>query len=198
MNPASEPKSPEPVPPTTVAPPQATASADQAASEPPLVPPPFSHPPTAAAPKLFLAATGLAVVAWLAWLSVTALNKSRDPVVSRAQAAIAPIAVVAKVKSGKDGKPDPTVNLVKSLSSKFEKSLEGPLLVTNLPTASGFDGDGEYLLLLSPEANAFLPDDSPVFQLAHVRTTATDTDPPVIYKWSADVEKQAERLYRGK
>lgn len=197
MSTVPEPKPPEPVPAPAVAPPSAVPGAGQTASEPPLVPPPFSHPPTAAAPKLFLAVTGLALVAWLAWLSVTALNKTRDPIVSRAQAAIAPIPVVAKVRAGGDGKPDATVVVVKPLTDGGLKELKagGELVVVNLSSAQGFGGEGEYLLLLT---EPFVVNGKLTSQLVLYRTTASDADPPVIYKWSADVEKQAERLYRGK
>lgn len=193
MNPAPDPQPPEATP--AVAPTQTMPPVAPTATAPPVAElPPVTRPPTGAAPKLFLAVTALALVAWLAWLSITAMNKSREPIVSRAQASLAPLAVVATVKVGKDGKPDANVVVVKTPGR--EKPLEGKLLVTNLPSARGFEGDGEYLLLLAPEL--FAMDSEPMYQLVVFRTTSTDTDPPVIYKWSPDVEKQAERLYRDR
>jgi hypothetical protein len=167
---------------------------DQPRPDPPA--PPFTHPPAGLAPRAFLAITALLMLAWFAWLSVAALNKSREPIVSRAQASVAPVPVRAKVATGKDGKPDPTVTVVEAFTPNGPKP-ETKLLVTNLPKAGGFDGEGEYLLLLSAEANPFLPGE-PLYQVVAVRVSAADDDPPPIYKWSADVEKQARRLYRGR
>ena len=159
-------------------------------------PAPVTRPPTGAGPRLLLAVTGTALACWFVWLSVTALNKSHEPVVSRAQAAMAPIAVRATVTE-KDGKPDATVTVAQVLTGGLPKDSK-QLLVTNLPGARGFTGTGEYLLLLAPEPNGFLPDDSPVYQLVAYRTSAADTDPPAIYLWGADVEAQAKRLYPKK
>lgn len=200
MTPAPDVNPTEPVPAPAVAPALAIPAVGPTGNEQPRpdpTPPPVTRPPTGAAPKLFLAVTALALAAWFAWLSVTALNKSRDPIVSRAQASIAPLAVRATVKLGKDGKPDANAVVVKALTSDAPKELgQGKELhVANLPTARGFDGDGEYLLLL---AEPFVMGGDVMSQLVVFRTTAMDADPPVIYRWSPDVEKQAERLYRGK
>ena len=48
--------------------------------------------------KVVLAVAAALFIGWLGWLAVTALTKSREPVVSRAQAAAAGVPVRAKLE----------------------------------------------------------------------------------------------------
>src|SRR5438067_2338177 len=86
---------------------------------------------------------------WMGWLTYTALEKSRAPVVSRAQAAVASHPVWAEVAAGPDGKPAARAKVDAPLTDR------GPAAgteidVANLPDVQGFVGPGKYLLLLTP------------------------------------------------
>jgi hypothetical protein len=50
--------------------------------------------------KVLLVVSAALFVGWIAWLSYTALTKSRAPIVSRAQAAAATVPVRAKLTTG--------------------------------------------------------------------------------------------------
>ena len=170
--------------------------------------------------KVFLAVSAALFLGWLGWLAVTALNKSREPIVSHAQAAAAGVPVRAKLEmaepdreslllrhtlngqvvtplKGQADKPAFVVEVIEQLRPK------GPAAgtkigVTNLPACTGFTGPGEYLLLLNPDADATL-DGRPAYTLVgQQRSPGAEPDgaPPVIYKWGADVGKQVQRLYR--
>ncbi|MDB5308017.1 MAG: hypothetical protein JWO38_2219, partial [Gemmataceae bacterium] len=120
--------------------------------------------------------------------------KSHAPVVSKAQVAGVVAeqgpAVVAVVSVGPDGKPMPTAVVVKTLTAG---TAVGPgVEVVNLPEAIGFDGPGEYLLLLAPlrGSDKFIvvgPQPSPGYDLAAAGR-------PTIYRWSDAVRAQAEKL----
>ena len=189
------------------------APADSAASLPPISPPPapvplppappaappvLTRPPTDARAKLFLALTALALACWFAWLGYAALNKSRAPIVSRAQASVTPVPVRATVTADANGAPKGLVTVVEVLKPVKGVDKGAALVVTNLPTARGFVGEGEYLLLLAPDSLGIVPENELVYELVALRATAADTDPPVIYRWSADVEAQAKKLFATK
>jgi hypothetical protein len=133
--------------------------------------------------RLILAAA--AFVAWMGWLGYAALVKSDDPIVSHAQAAAAPVAVVAEVPAG-DGGPGRTATVVEAWSG--ENPPAGEITVSNLPRAGGFAGPGQYLLYLKPAGEAWElvgPQRSP------------GSDPggaPLIYPWTPGVRAQAENL----
>jgi hypothetical protein len=131
---------------------------------------------------------------WLGLLGYTAYNKSRAPIVSRAQAAATPVAVRAKLTDGGDGRPAPRAEVLAKLTASGPPA--GPILVPNLPNASGFAGTGEYLLLLSPAVSL---DGADTYRLTgQQRSPGADLDgvgPPKIYEWSADVEAQVRRLF---
>ena len=80
--------------------------------------------------KLRLAASAVLLVGWLGWLGYTALTKNRGPVVSRAQAAAATLAVVAEVPAGEG----PRVVEVKDVLAGTLPG--GSLTVTNLGEAA--------------------------------------------------------------
>ncbi len=178
-----------------------------APNEPPVAPapPPANPAPVPQAPearpgpasRAFLVVSAVLFFGWLAWLSLTALTKSREPIVSRVQAAVATVPVVAEVDADDKGAPVASVKVVEALGPKGPAK-DAPLAVGNLPAARGFTGKGKYLLLLAVEPNAFLPDGRPVFQLVGSRGASADPDPPVIYPWTPDVEAQARRMFRAK
>ncbi|QJX01045.1 hypothetical protein [Frigoriglobus tundricola] len=172
--------------------------------------------------KIFLAVTAVLFVGWLSWLGYTALNKSRGPVVSRAQAAAASVAVRAKldlaeadresmlvrpaviggqqvtVLKGQAEKPAYVVTVVEKLHANGPEA-GTKIGVTNLPACHGFSEPGEYLLLLNKDDGATL-DGHPVYTVVgQQRSPGADLDgvgPPVIYPWNADVEKQVQRVTR--
>src|SRR5437764_9069093 len=131
---------------------------EPAASLPPLAPPPTapqspSATPQAAVPegppndpraKAFLAVSAVLLFGWLAWLSSAALTKSREPIVSRAQAAVAKMPVVAKVDADEKGAPVARVTVVEALKPNGPPK-DTPLEVENFNLARGFTGPGEYL-----------------------------------------------------
>ncbi len=189
----------------------------------PVVP---SHPVTAPAPhtaggKVLLAVTAALFVGWLGWLGYTALTKSREPIVSRAQAAGASVPVHAKISAAEPDKESmllrPAANggqLVTVLKGQADKpafvvevveklNANGPeagttIGVTNLPACAGFTGPGEYLLLLTRDGEATI-DGRPAFTLVgQQRSPGADLEgvgPPVIYRWGPDVGKQVQRLF---
>ena len=127
---------------------------------------------------------------WMSWLGYAALSKSRGPVVSRAQAAVATHPVVAEVAGAET--PAGTATVIEPLGP------DGPLAgtdlkVANLPEAAGWGAPGRYLLLLAkdPVSGTFYlvgQQRSPGFDLAGVGA-------PTIYPWSDDVRAQAKRLW---
>ena len=147
--------------------------------------------------RLFLAVSAVLFFGWLAWLSYAALNKSREPIVSRAQAALAPMPVRAKVDADSKSAPAALVTVVEPLRPESPPK-DAKILVSNLPSASGFTGDGEYLLLLAPDRLAILPDGSFKSHIVAPRPSQTNSEPVPIYPWSPDVAAQVKRLYPPK
>lgn len=136
--------------------------------------------------KLRLAVAAALLVGWLGWLGYTALTKNRGPVVSRAQAAAATLAVVAAVPGG-DGP-----HTVEVKNELLGKKPDGPLVVTNLADSAGYTGAGEYLLLLARgRGDAFVV-------VSTVRSPGYDgAGAPTVYPWTPAVEAQAKaRLKR--
>jgi hypothetical protein len=139
--------------------------------------------------RLILAA--IAFFGWLSYLGYAALTKSREPVISRAQAAAARHALVATIQE-EGGKPRPKVKLVESLWG------DGPasgveIEVENLPSATakgGYSGPGDYLLLITdPPFRIVGQQRSPGNDLAH-------TGPPLIYRWSEGLRREFQAFPR--
>ena len=158
---------------------------------------PPSGPPSDPASRAFLAVAAVLFFGWLAWLSYTALTKSREPIVSRSQAALAPPPGGREDRgrrqrcAGKEGGRD-------RIAQKRRPSAQGHAAGDReLPPRGGFAGPGEYLLLLPIEVSD-IRDGMPVFQLLGTRGPGTESDPPTIYRWTPDVAAQAKRLYRAK
>lgn len=142
-------------------------------------------------------------IGWLAWLGWTALAKNRGPVVSQVQAAAAVHAVVAEVKARPDGTPALEAKAVESLKPGSPEP--GTVLyVTNLDVAKGFDGPGEYLLLLTsdpqprqiPIAGNNLPMRSLVGMQRSPGYELSGTGGPLIYRMSDSVRAQFQKLMR--
>ena len=170
--------------------------------------------------KVVLAVAAALFIGWLGWLGYTALTKSREPVVSRAQAAAAGVPVRAKLEMAEPDRESlllrhtPNGRVVTPLKGQADKPAfvvevveklhaNGPAAgtkigVTNLPACAGYTGPGEYLLLLNPDGDATL-DGRPAYTLVgQQRSPGAEPDgaPPMIYKWGDDVGKQVQRLYR--
>lgn len=141
-------------------------------------------------PRLRLAVAAALFLGWLGWLGYAAAVKSRAPIVSRAQAAVAGSFVVAHVRAQAEGKPASRVKVGEVLHGK-ELAPGAEIDVANLPDAHGFDGDGDYLLLLrDPSAGGFSvvgQQRSPGYELA-------GAGKPLIYRWSEDVKGQVMKL----
>ena len=180
--------------------------------------PPFAQARTQGGRKLLLVVSAALLVAWLGWLSYTALTKSRAPTVSHVQAAAAEVAVVAEVTTGeadrssfllrqpgnieelkaRGGKPAFVVTVVERLTG--EGPAEGTQIgVTNLPGATGYDGPGRYLLLLLSQKSDARLDNHPAYELVGPQSSPgagfAEVGPPKIYPWSDDVRKQVAKLY---
>ena len=150
--------------------------------------------------RLILAA--VLFLGWMGWLGYTALTKSHGPMVSHAQAAAATHPVVAKVMVGADNKPTDKATVVEALSGN------GPatgteITVVNLSGATGFEGEGDYLLLLvptpvwrgQPNPAPALPTFEIVGQQRSPGNDLTGVGKPLIYRWNEDVRRQYEKLH---
>lgn len=182
--------------------------------------PPARH--TAGA-RLRLAVAAALFVGWLGWLGYTALTKSQAPVVSRAQAAAATVAVVAELTTGEDGRgvmllrrgpggpevvelkekadrPAVTAKVVEPLTGGPEAGSR--IGVSNLPSCAGYSGPGTYLLLLNADPGAIVenvPAYAVVGQQRSPGADLADVGPPRIYPWTAatadDLRKQVQKLF---
>lgn len=133
--------------------------------------------------KLRLVLAAAAFLGWLGWLGYAALTKSRDPIVSRAQAAAATCAIVAEVTA-----LDKPVQALELLWGETPVG-DGPV---NLADAKGFTGPGKYLLYLAPRIGGW----GVVGQQRSPGNDLSGFGPPLIYPWTDDVRKQAEALKR--
>jgi hypothetical protein len=135
--------------------------------------------------RLRLIIAAAAFLGWIAWLSFAAITKSHAPIVSHVQAAVATAAVVAELH-------DTGPKVVIAEKDKLWGAIPtGEIEVANLPEARGFAGPGKYLLYLYAPRGAWLvvgQQRSPGNELAGVGQ-------PIIYPWSDDVQKQAEKLH---
>jgi hypothetical protein len=141
-------------------------------------------------PRLRLILAAVAFLGWLGYLGYAAATKSRAPIVSHIQAAAAEAAVVAEVTEGAKDKPSPAAVVTEQL---WGDGPTGPVEVVNLPGTRGFVGSGKYLLYLVRVHEGWAvvsPPRSPEDRNKDTPTT------PLIYPWSDDVRKQAEKLRR--
>jgi hypothetical protein len=141
---------------------------------------------------------------WMSYLGYAALTKSRSPIVSHIQVAAAPLAIVAELQSDKDGKPLPKCKVAESLEPG-SPAAGREVTVTDLPAANGFEGPGQYLLLLQ-RTNPFQPDvhagttpEQSAYALVGPQRSPGDVNPtgkPLIYPWNEDVRSQFQVLHR--
>jgi hypothetical protein len=153
------------------------------------------------AAKIRLIATAALFVGWLAWLGYTALAKNRGPVVSHVQAAAAVHVIVGDVKRGADDKPEPEVTVVESLKAG-SPAAGTSIFVVNLADAKGFDGPGQYLLLLGenplPRSIPIDGKELPMHSLVGMQRSPgyelSGTGSPTIYRMSNEVRAQTKKL----
>lgn len=139
-------------------------------------------------PRVRLIVAAALFLGWLTWLSVTALTKSRAPVVSHAQAAVADVAVVADLTAGEGGAPAADATVTESLSAGGPAA--GPIEVAELTKAQGFAGPGKYLLLLSKTGSGYRLTDQQPWPGANLG--------PRVYPWTDatadDLRAQVKKL----
>ena len=136
--------------------------------------------------KLRLAAAALLFVGWLGYLGYAAVSKSRAPIVSRAQAAGAQVAVVATM-GGDDAPKSATVTEPLSANAP---GVGTALDVVNFDNVTGWAGAGEYLLLLEKQGERFRV-------VGQQRSPGYDiggSGKSHIYRWSDDVRAQVKKL----
>jgi hypothetical protein len=144
---------------------------------------------------------------WMAYLGYAALTKSRGPIVSHIQAAAASYAIVAEVDADQEGKTTTRVKVVEALPSTVlsggpEAGTECEVL--NLQDVRGFEGKGQYLLLVVPDTFAIRNPTDPhdirrYYVIGQQRSPGNDlmgVGKPAIYRWNEDVRKQYEKLHR--
>jgi len=151
---------------------------------------------------ILLVVAAAAFIGWLSYLSCTALRKNRGPVVSRVQAAAAAHAVVVELSAGPNGKPAPETKIIETFTSGFPAA-GTEIYVVNLADATGFEGPGEYLLLLGAGAeNQVIPihgKDLPMFSVIGPQRSpgyeVGSDGHPLIYRMSDQVRAQANSLF---
>lgn len=184
-------------------------------------PPPAPDARRSGARKAFLIVATVLLLGWFAWLGYTALTKSHEPIVSHAQAAAATAPVVATLTAGEEGKESRLLrpggiegHSTAVLRERADKpsllvTVKEPLTnsapaagtvigVSNITGCSGYEGPGDYLLLLVPIPGGNL-DNHPAFvvvgQQGSPGPELEGVGPPTIYKWGPDVRAQAKRLF---
>ena len=152
--------------------------------------------------KLRLIVAAALFLGWLSWLGYAAVAKNRGPVVSKVQAAAASQPIAAELTAGSDGKPEPQVKVIESFTEGSPAS-GTELYVANLAEAKGFEGPGEYVLLLNPDVAArVFPVNGKDLRLYSVvglqRSPGYElagTGSPTIYKLTNEVRAQVKKLY---
>jgi len=141
--------------------------------------------------KVRLAIAATLFLAWLGWLGYAALNKSRAPVVSRAQAAATITPIVAEI-TDENGGPGSLVTVVDPVLRVGGPAVGLKVRIVNLPETTGFIGPGAYLLLLAKARGS-----EDYYVVGQQRSPGFDlgAGKPTIYPWSADVHTQAKLLF---
>src|SRR5262245_46247440 len=97
--------------------------------------------------RLFVAVAFL--LAWVGWLGHQAFSYGRFPVVSHAQLLISTLDVVADVAANDEGRPNPKVTVREVCWPADQTAVVGKdVVVANLPSATGFEGPGRYVVPL--------------------------------------------------
>lgn len=154
-------------------------------------------------PRVRMIVATMLFLGWMGWLGFAALNKSRGPVVSRAQAAATSHPVIAEVKDGNDGRPSQFVIVVEALTENGPAT-GSEQFITNLPATTGYQGPGQYLLMLTPDpvvvtARPDGPTLTPYLVVGQQRSPAYEmagVGPPMIYANTRDVHGQATKLFK--
>lgn len=150
--------------------------------------------------KVRLIVAAALFLGWLAWLSYTAVAKNRGPVVSHVQAASAAHVVAAELTGNE--KPTPEAKVAES----FTEAAPGPgteIYVANLADAKGYEGPGQYLLLLTGNTTGrSIPingKDIPIYTMVGLQRSPgyelAGTGHPVIYRMSNEVRAQVKKLF---
>jgi len=127
----------------------------------------------------------VAFLGWITYLGYAAAMKSRDPIVSQAQASAATGAVIAEVT-------DPATRRVVA-EKLWGEGPTGDAEVLNLPDGKGFAGPGKYLLYLEKHHTAW-------YIVGQQRSPGNDlagVGKPLVYPWTEDVRKQAEKFQKA-
>ena len=150
--------------------------------------------------RLRLVVMAVLFVGWLTWLGYAVARKGTVQPVSRAQLAAATYLVVADVRTGADGQPEPKAAVRQVLEAPAgaapadEIEVERlPAAVTPLPVAgeSRTPPAGEYLLpLVKTERGTYRIAGLP----ASPGYPASTPDRPRIYPWTAGVQTQLRTI----
>ena len=147
-----------------------------------------------------LGVAALAFVGWIVWLAYAAWTKERGPILSRSRIAVATHAVVAEVPADEASPSQPSSRVqVRQLLTDSGPPSGSVIEITNMPRARGWQGAGEYLLLLTPSEASSETVFPPRFQLTILpRSPGYDSaDPlPVIYPWTPSIRRQWEQRDR--
>jgi hypothetical protein len=155
---------------------------------------------------MMVVAAAALFIGWLLFLSYAALMKPSGPVnsqvVSRAQAAAASTPLAAELVVGPDGNPAPEVKVIEPYNGAAPAA-GTELYVLNLSEAKGFEGPGQYLLLLNPDLGGRpipvngkdLRTYSVVGSLRSPGYEVPGNARPVIYKLNDTVKAQIRKLY---
>ena len=158
--------------------------------------------------RLILAA--LLFFGWLSWLGYAVSKNGKVPVVSRAQLTAATHLVVAEVKAGGDGLPEPSARVVEviriptpigTVPTTTPVAVDSKIYITNLqeaqtPDATGFPGPGLYFMALTK-------DDHDTFRIAGMprspgyeaqEPTRKNGPGPIVYPWSDAFKAQLRGL----
>jgi len=150
--------------------------------------------------KVRLIVAAALLVGWLAWLGYTAATKNRGPVISPVQAAATAHVIVGEITVGPDDKPALEVKVVESLKTG-SPAAGATIFVTNLSDAKGFDGPGEYLLLLSENPQPRLipvnGQELPMHTLVGMQRSPGYelSGGPTIYRMSNEIRAQVKKLF---
>ena len=150
--------------------------------------------------KVRLIVAAALFVGWLAWLGYTAATKNRGPVVSHVQAAATAHVIVGEITLGPGDKPALEVKVIESLKAG-SPAAGTTIFVANLSDAKGFEGPGEYLLLLSenplPRSIPVNGQELPMHALVGVQRSPGYelSGGPMIYRMSNEVRTQVKKLF---
>lgn len=141
-----------------------------------------------------------AFIAWISWLAYAAWTKERGPILSRSLLAVATHPVVAELSADEAAPSRPSSRAhVRQALSDHGPPVGTAIEIHNLPRARGWQGPGEYLLLLVP-ADPRVEEASPPSFLLVTPPRSAGYDPadaqPLIYPWTDAVRRQWEQRDR--